>query len=73
MHCPFIHPKFLYVIYVRLYAGFWHLKKATALFLNMFDPGLVGAGYIVDPRQTAEGRPSLLVILLGDADGSQAI
>lgn len=71
MHCPFIHPKFLYVIYVRLYAGFWRLKKA--LFLNMFDLGLVGAGYIVDPRHTAEeGRPSLLVILVGDADGSQA-
>lgn len=62
------------MIYVKLYAGFWHLKKAAVLFLNMFDPGLVGAGYIVDPRHTAaEGRPGLLVIPPGDADGSQAI
>lgn len=39
----------------------------------MFDLGLVGASYIVGPRHTAEeGRPGLLVILVGDADGSQA-
>ena len=40
----------------------------------MSDLGLVGAGYIDDSRQTAEeGRPGLLVIPPGDADGSQAI
>lgn len=59
-------------MYSRLYTGFWHLKKATILFLNMFNAGLVGAGYEVDPRRTSGDRRHILLIFpLGDAGGSR--
>lgn len=62
-------------MYSRLYTGFWHLKKATVLFLNVFNAGLIGAGYEVDPRCTSGDRRHILLILifpLGDAGGPQA-